>query len=76
MITVEDHFKACGFGSAVLEAAARQLSENGEKTPDFSNIRVLGAHAEFLAHGSRRTQFNIMGINADTIVKVAKEVVN
>ncbi len=66
LITVEDHSVACGFGSAVLESVATA----GQ---DVSNIRVLGAPRRFIGHDSRSAQLMQAGINADEIVKTAKE---
>jgi len=66
LITVEDHFLACGFGSAVLESAAAAGH-------DVSHIRVLGAPKRLIGHDSRGAQLMQAGINADEIVKTAKE---
>lgn len=66
IITVEDHRLACGFGSAVLEAAAAK----GQITKP---IVTLAAPRIFLKHDSRKAQFMRAGINADKIVKKAKE---
>lgn len=66
LITVEDHFLSCGFGSAVLEAAATNGYQPG-------TIRTLGAPRCFIGHDSRNAQLMEVGINADEIVKTAKE---
>ena len=66
LITVEDHFLSCGFGSAVLEAAATNGYQPG-------TIRTLGAPRRFIGHDSRNAQLMEVGINADEIVKTAKE---
>jgi 1-deoxy-D-xylulose-5-phosphate synthase len=66
LITVEDHFLSCGFGSAVLEAAAA----GGQNA---ANIRVLGAPRRLIGHDSRSAQLMHTGINADEIVWTAKE---
>jgi 1-deoxy-D-xylulose-5-phosphate synthase len=68
IITVEDHSVACGFGSAVLELAA------ANKCP-LNAVRLLGAPRTFIGHNSRDTQLLQIGINADTIVKTAKEMI-
>jgi 1-deoxy-D-xylulose-5-phosphate synthase len=68
IITVEDHSVACGFGSAVLEtAAANQCPLN--------KIRLLGAPKTFIGHNFRDAQLLQIGINADTIIKTAKEMI-
>jgi len=69
LITVEDHTSACGFGSAVLELAASQYPIRNAKYA----IRVLGAPRRFIKHDSRSAQLMEVGVNADKIVKTAKE---
>jgi 1-deoxy-D-xylulose-5-phosphate synthase len=66
IITVEDHYLSCGFGSAVLEQAAT----NGH---DLSLVRVLGAPRCFIGHDLRTAQLMEGGINADEIAKIARE---
>ncbi len=66
LITVEDHYLSCGFGSAVLERAAT----SGH---DIGLIRVLGAPRCFIGHDSRAAQLMEAGINADEIAKTARE---
>lgn len=66
LITVEDHYLSCGFGSAVLERAAT----SGH---DIGLIRVLGAPRCFMGHDSRAAQLMEAGINADEIAKTARE---
>ncbi len=66
LITVEDHFIACGFGSAVLElAAAKGLDKTG--------IRVLGAPRRLIGHDSREAQLMEVGVTADDIVQTARQ---
>jgi 1-deoxy-D-xylulose-5-phosphate synthase len=69
IITLEDHGLACGFGSAVLEAAA---TKGGIKKP----IITLGMPRAFLKHDSRSAQLIQAGINADKIVQTAKQLSN
>ena len=66
LITVEDHYLSCGFGSAVLEMAATEGC-------DLGNIRVLAAPRCFIGHDSRSAQLIQAGINADEIAKTARE---
>jgi len=66
LITVEDHYLSCGFGSALLELAAAQGCELGR-------IRVLAAPRRFIGHHSRAAQLMEARIAADEIVKTAKE---
>jgi len=66
LITVEDHYIACGFGSAVLETAAAQRLSHG-------NIRVLGSPRCFIGHDSRHSQLMEVGVSAEEIAGTAKE---
>jgi 1-deoxy-D-xylulose-5-phosphate synthase len=66
LITVEDHYVSCGFGSAVLELAAA-------KGQDTSRVRVLGAPRCFIGHDSRAAQLMEAGISADEIARTAAE---
>jgi len=69
IITLDDHGLACGFGSAVLEAAAL----HGQiKKP----IVTLGMPRIFLKHDSRNVQLMQGGINADKIAQTAKEMLH
>ena len=68
IVTVEDHRVACGFGSAVLEAAAAKLG-SGIAT----SVTVLGVPRKFIKHDSRRQQFMKVGINADKIKQAVKK---
>jgi len=61
LVTVEDHQRMGGFGSAVLEA----LSELGLK-PD---IRVLGLPDRFFDHGSIPRMHREAGIDAEAILE-------
>ena len=67
VITVEDHSCACGFGSAVLEAAAEL--PGGITRP----IVVFGMPNRPIKHDLRAKQLMDAGINADRIFQTAKE---
>jgi len=69
LLTIEDHYLSCGFGSALLELAASRGCELGR-------IRVLGAPRRFFGHHSRAAQLMEAGVTADEIVKTAKELVS
>jgi len=83
IITVEDHYLSCGFGSAVLEMAALEASKgkrrdkesgrtDGER--EFHNtIRPLGAPRTFIRHDSRCAQLMEAGVNADKIAQTVRE---
>jgi 1-deoxy-D-xylulose-5-phosphate synthase len=66
VITMEDHYLSCGFGSAVLELAATSGYDTGL-------LRVLGAPRCFMGHDSRAAQLMEAGLNADEIAKTARE---
>jgi 1-deoxy-D-xylulose-5-phosphate synthase len=68
LITIEDHYLSCGFGSAVLEAAAA----NGYR--GAARIHVLGAPRCFIGHDSRVAQLMQAGVHAEEIVKTARQV--
>jgi 1-deoxy-D-xylulose-5-phosphate synthase len=72
IITLEDHGLACGFGSAVLELAAtsklRRIPANA--------IRILGAPRVFMEQNLRKQQLMQAGLNADTIVNTAREMLS
>jgi 1-deoxy-D-xylulose-5-phosphate synthase len=70
IITVEDHRLCCGFGSAVLEAAA------AASTGMQGSIVTLGIPRTFLKHDTRSAQLMEAGINADKIAQAAKQVHN
>ncbi len=65
IITIEDHGLDGGFGSALLETAAKMQVTRA--------IATLAAKREFIKHESRTSQLMHIGINADNIVRVAKE---
>jgi 1-deoxy-D-xylulose-5-phosphate synthase len=68
IITVEDHAAACGFGSAVLEAAAKAGL-------DTAKITVLGVDDEFIQAGRRAEQFKQCGLTAQKIAEAAKKII-
>jgi 1-deoxy-D-xylulose-5-phosphate synthase len=66
ILTVEDHFVACGFGSAVLElAAARGCCS--------SDVHLSGAPRTFIGHDSRQAQLLQAGVDAESIAEKAKK---
>ncbi|MHC4216123.1 MAG: transketolase C-terminal domain-containing protein, partial [Planctomycetota bacterium] len=67
IITVEDHRSACGFGSTVLEEAARIGAG------DSNRIAILGMPKEFIRHSSRQSQLVDSGVSVEGIIKTARE---
>ncbi|MBN1787081.1 MAG: hypothetical protein JW806_01655, partial [Sedimentisphaerales bacterium] len=68
IITVEDHAVAGGFGSAVLEAAAKAGL-------DTAKITILGVNDEFVPPDTRAGQFEKCGISAQKIAETVKEII-
>ena len=68
IITVEDHSAACGFGSAVLEAAARAGF-------DTAKIKVLGIGDKFVQPDKRAEQLNFCGLSAGKIAETVKKII-
>jgi len=76
IITVEDHAMACGFGSALLEAVARQKVEKaGYESANAGRIIILGGPDRFVKVGSRKVQLDEIGASAGRIVETVREVV-
>jgi 1-deoxy-D-xylulose-5-phosphate synthase len=68
IITIEDHAVAGGFGSAVLEAAAKAGL-------DTAKIKVLGVDDKFIQADKRTEQFNQCGLSAQKIVETVKKII-
>jgi len=66
ILTVEDHFTACGFGSAVLELAAARGCPSG-------SVRLLGSPRSFIGHDSRQAQIMQAGVDAENIAETARK---
>jgi 1-deoxy-D-xylulose-5-phosphate synthase len=75
VITVEDHGVACGFGSAVMEAAG-QHSGGFVPQRDGGAVRMLGVPKRFVRHNSRNNQLMEVGINADKIAETVCQMLN
>jgi 1-deoxy-D-xylulose-5-phosphate synthase len=75
VITVEDHGVACGFGSAIMEAAG-QHSGGFVPRRDGGAIRILGVPKRFVRHDSRTNQLMEAGINADKIAEAVYRILN
>jgi len=67
VLTVEDHVRQGGFGSAALEGLA-------ETAPELlSKLRILGVADHFVDHGARDIQLAEEGLDVAGIVKQAKQ---
>ena len=71
IITVEDHRLTCGFGSAVLEAAAKEFPDGITKP-----LITLGIPHRFIKHDSREAQLMRCGINADNIIRMVNKILS
>jgi len=65
ILTIEDHFVAGGFGSAVLEMAAG-------KGLDASKITLLGVGEEYIQHDTRAAQLIAAGLDSHGIAEKVK----
>ena len=66
IVTLEDSQRAGGFGSAVLEAAAR--------APRGAQIRVLGIPDRYVEHmSSREAQLASVGLDAAGVLRVVTQ---
>jgi 1-deoxy-D-xylulose-5-phosphate synthase len=76
IITVEDHSRACGFGSAVLEAIAIESMQKGRAEPaSAGRIITLGGPDGFVKVGSRKVQLDEIGASAERIVETVKVII-
>ncbi|MEK7269683.1 MAG: 1-deoxy-D-xylulose-5-phosphate synthase [Planctomycetota bacterium] len=66
VVTVEDHVRTGGFGSAVLEA----LNARGAET---RRVHVLAFEDAFIPHGARRLLLRLAGLDADGIARIVRE---
>jgi 1-deoxy-D-xylulose-5-phosphate synthase len=66
VLTLEDHTRTGGFGSACLEAIVDSRPELAGK------IRILGVSDAFVDHGERSLQLRDQGLDAEGIVRSAK----
>lgn len=69
LLTLEEHQRAGGFGSAVLEALARDRSDKGR-----ARVRVLGIGDRFMEHmSSRDEQLVAAGIGVEGVVRAVEQ---
>jgi len=66
VVTVEEAALDCGFGSAVLEAAAGEWL-------DSSRVRRLGIPDRFIEHGERSELLDDLGLDAHGIARACRE---
>jgi len=80
VVTVEDHSQACGFGSALLEAAAQPSAQGAghkgrrskARNRPAGGIRVLGVGRSLIGRDSRGRQLMESGLNAEEIATAAR----
>jgi 1-deoxy-D-xylulose-5-phosphate synthase len=68
VVTVEDHAALGGFGSAVLELLAVEAPG--------TRVRVLGHRDAFVEHGDVNDQWRAAGIDAESVAKTARALVD
>ncbi len=66
VLTVEDHSIACGFGSAVMELAAK-------KSLDTSGVKLLGIGDHFVPHAGRAQQLAEAGLDATGLAETMRQ---
>ena len=71
IVTLEDHYVDCGFGSAVMEEAAKR----GFMRKKAGFIKLMGASKCFSKHDLRKIQLMREGLNAENIVETVKKMV-
>jgi len=79
VIVVEDHYLACGFGSAVVETATAQMSDDRRRaagSDKLNVVRLLGVPRRFIKHDSRAMQLMQAGVNTDKIIEAAREMLS
>ncbi|EMI16013.1 1-deoxy-D-xylulose 5-phosphate synthase [Rhodopirellula maiorica SM1] len=69
VVTLEEHVKMGGFGSAFLEAAA-------EERLDTRKIHILALRDEFIEHGDREELLAEHGLAAEPIAATCREAAN
>ena len=70
IVTIDDHNKSCGFGSALMELAAA-------KCPDLiPSIKLLGVPDNLISCASRSVQLADAGIDANSITKAVKNILS
>ena len=67
VVTLEEHVLQCGFGSAVLEAAASM-----EQNP---HIYTLGVEDRFIQHGDHRHLLNEVGLDDESIASAVRKII-
>ena len=66
-ITIEEHYKVNGFGTAILEFCNENMPEH------VSKIKRIGLPEKFVdEYGNQNTLLNTLGINKDLIIKLIK----
>jgi 1-deoxy-D-xylulose-5-phosphate synthase len=73
IVTLEDHQRAGGFGSALLEAASRLPQGDGPS----ARIRVLGIPDRYIEHRTtREEQLAEAGLDADSVERILQALVS
>jgi 1-deoxy-D-xylulose-5-phosphate synthase len=76
IITIEDHYLACGFGSAVLEAVGKTTFETRTEQAapvTTGRVLVLGGPDNFIDADSRNGQLAQAGLSAEQIARIVRK---
>ena len=68
IITLEDHAKIGGFGSAVVQLA-------NDLKLDASNVTVIGVPDQFYEHASRFEQLDEIGLTPEKVAQTVREII-
>ncbi len=73
IITVEDHARACGFGSALNEAVVQRARNLDLEAPKIDKIVNLAAPDTFIPPDTRANQLCKIGVDPESIAQAAIE---
>ena len=77
IVTLEDHAKSGGFGSALLEAVSEYEKHQLEKGANLDNagkVILLAASHDYIEKNSRENQLDQMGLSPDKIADTVRKV--
>lgn len=77
IITIEEHSKTGGFGSAILETLADTVDNNSNLDTKklYGGITVLAGPDAYIERGNRDLQQNEIGISKDKIIETVKKII-
>lgn len=72
LFTVEDHYVACGFGSAVMEAWSCVQKDRTETAAPGGRVVCLGVPDVYVRHDKRSAQIRECGLDAEGIAQTVR----